>query len=117
MNPILRGFLHRSAVLKLADRKREIYQFIESKENQLEEIAINEEQFIQLLCEKSPFKAAADHFSLHISYIKSLIDEAQAEIDQAIDERCNRMEWIDCTEMMRHAKGRKDNQWAFIFVS
>ncbi|WP_413301067.1 hypothetical protein AA0X95_20365 [Bacillus sp. 1P10SD] len=117
MNPILWGFLHRSAVLKLPDLKREIYQFIESKENQLEEISINEEQFIQLLCEKSPFKAASDHFSLHISYIKDLMDEAQVEIDQVIEERSNRMKWIDCTEMMRYVKGRKDYQLAFIFVS
>lgn len=117
MNPILLGFFQRNAVLKLPDRKREIYQFIESKENQLEEIAINEEHFIQILCEMSPFKAAADHFLLDISYIKELMDEAQAEIDRVIDERCNRMRWIDCTDMMGYAAGRKDNQWAFIFLS
>lgn len=116
MNSILLGFFQRNAVLKLPDRKREIYQFIEGKENQLEEVATNEEHFIRLLCERSPFKAAADHFSLDISYIKDLMDEAQEEIDRVIDERCNRMKWIDCTDMMRYAEG-KDNQWAFIFVS
>ena len=117
INPILIEFLHRSAVSKLSDQKREIYQFIESKENQLEEISLNEKQFIQLMSERSPYKAAADHFSLDISSIKDVMDEAQAEIDRTINERCNRIKWIDCTDMMRNKQGRKDNQWSFIFVS
>ena len=80
INPILFEFLHRSAVLKLSDQKRKIYQFIESKENQLEEISLNEKQFIQLMSERSPYKAAADHFSLDISSIKDVMDEAQLKL-------------------------------------
>lgn len=116
MNPILIEFLHRSAVSKLSDQKREIYQFIESKENQLEEIAFDEKQFIQLMSERSPYKAAADHFLLDISSIKDVMDEAQAEIDRTINERFNRIKWIDCTDMMRNRRGKKDNQWSFIFI-
>jgi hypothetical protein len=106
INPILIEFLHRSAVSKLSDQKRKIYQFIESKENQLEEISLNEKQFIQLMRERSPYKAAAD-----------VMDEAQTEIDRVINERCNRIKWIDYTDRMRKKQGRKDNQWSFIFVS
>jgi uncharacterized coiled-coil DUF342 family protein len=117
INPILIKFLYRSAVSKLSDQKREIYQFIESKENQLEEISFNEKQFIQLMSERSPYKAAADHFSLDITSIKEVMDEAHAEIDQVIKERCNRIKWIDCSDTMRNKQGSKDNQWSFIFVS
>ncbi|WP_251528116.1 hypothetical protein [Metabacillus litoralis] len=117
INPIIIEFLHRSAVSKLSDQKREIYQFIESKENQLEEISFNEKQFIQLMSERSPYKAAATHFSLDILSIKDVMDKAQAEIDWTINERCSRIKWIDCTDMMRNKQGRKDNQWSFIFVS
>jgi len=48
---------------------REIYQFIESKETQLEEMASTEQQFIQLMINQSPFKEAAEQFSLSISTI------------------------------------------------
>ena len=47
INPILIELLHRSAVSKLSDQKREIYQFIRVKENQLEEISFNEKQFVE----------------------------------------------------------------------
>ena len=117
INPFLIEFLYRSAVSKLSTKKREIYQFIESKENQLEEISSNEKQFIQLMSEESPYKAAADHFSLDISSIKEVMEDAQAEIEQVINERCNRMKWIDCTDRMKTKYRRKDIQWSFIFVS
>ena len=117
INPILIELFYRSAISKLSDDKREIYQFIESKEKQLEEISFNEKQFILLMSERPPYKAAADHFSLDITSIKKVMDEAHAEIDQVIKERCNRMKWIDCTDTMRNKQGRKDNQWSFIFVS
>ena len=117
MNPILIEFLHRSAVSKLANDKREIYQFIENKENQLEDISVNEKQFMQLMIEQSPYKAAAEYFSLDISSIKAVMDEAQAEVDRMINERCKHIRWIDCTDMMRKKRGRKDKQWSFLFVS
>lgn len=117
MNPILLEFLHRSAVSKLADDKREIYQFIESKENQLEDISVNEQQFMQLMVEQFPYKAAAEHFSLDLSMVKAVMDEAQAEINRMIDERCKHIRWIDCTDKIRKKRGRKEKQWSFLFVS
>ncbi|KAB2333305.1 hypothetical protein F7731_15720 [Cytobacillus depressus] len=117
INPILFEFFHRYAVSNLSDKKREIYQFIENKENQLEIISLNEKEFIQLMSENSPYKAAADYFSLDILSIKNVMDEAQDDIDRVINEKCNRMKWIDCTEKMRKTYGCNDNQWSFIFVS
>ncbi|MBM4763151.1 hypothetical protein [Bacillus sp. B15-48] len=117
INPILIEFFHRSAVLNLPDKMREIYQFIETKENQLEEISSNEKQFINLMIDNSPFKAAAEHFSLDISSIKQVMDEAQVEIDRLIDERCNRVKWIDCTDSLKKQHGEGHLQWSFIFVS
>ncbi|WP_152681105.1 hypothetical protein [Neobacillus vireti] len=117
INPILMEFLHRSAVAKLPNQIREVYQFIESKENQLEEISFNETQFIHLMNERSPYKAAADHFSINISSIKDIMDDAQAKIDRVIKDRCDRIKWIDYTDTIRSKQGNKNNQWCFIFVS
>ncbi|MGP7818054.1 hypothetical protein [Niallia sp. 01092] len=117
INPILIEFLLRSAVKNLPAKKREIYQYIESRENELEEVALNETHFIQLMNEKSPFKEAAVHFSVDILAIIDAMNEAQAEIDRVIKERCNRMKWIDCTELQRSKHKLKDNKLSFIFVS
>ncbi|MBO0997489.1 hypothetical protein IOC57_06965 [Bacillus sp. SD075] len=111
-NPILMEFLLRSAIKKLPDIQREVYQYIESMEYRLEDTAVDEKQFLQLMIANSPFKAAADHFSLPISTIKKIMDEAQLEIDTSIDERCKRIKWIDYTD-----KSDKTKQRVFMFLS
>lgn len=80
---------------------REIYQFIESKETQLEEMASTEQQFIQLMINQSPFKEAAEQFSLSISTIKEIMDKAQAEIDRVVNERCTQVKWIESTNRQK----------------
>jgi len=117
INPILVQFLYRSAIANLSDKKREIYQYIERKEDELEKIASNEKQFIQLMHEKSPFKEAADYFLLDISSIKEVMEEAQAEIDMMIMKRSNRMRWIDYTDVKKNSRRKKSKEWTFIFVS
>ena len=115
INHILIEFLHRSVIKKLPDIHREVYQYIERMEYQLEEVSVDEKQFLQLMIKKSTFKAAADHFSLHISTIKEIMDEAQMEIDKSIDERCNRIKWLDYTDKLKQSD--KTTQRAFIFLS
>ncbi|MFT8323086.1 MAG: hypothetical protein ABF649_19640 [Bacillus sp. (in: firmicutes)] len=118
INPILMEFLLRSAINKLPDQKREIYQFIERNEDRLEEMAGSEEQFIQLMDENPPFQAAANHFSLDVDTIKKMADEIQAEIDVIIKERCSRLKWIDCTDYLRKKQRNKQkNKWSFIHIS
>ncbi|MCM3584906.1 hypothetical protein M3182_03995 [Mesobacillus maritimus] len=114
-NPILIEFLHRSAISNLPDQKREIYQFIVKMENQLEEISLNETQFMSYMIDNSPFKAAAEYFSVDIFFIKKVMDEAQAEIDRIMNKRCNRLKWVDCTDRMKSQHGEK--QWSFLFIS
>ncbi|NRK74475.1 hypothetical protein F3B05_26085, partial [Salmonella enterica subsp. enterica serovar Typhi] len=48
VNPVVVQFFYRSAIANLPEKKREIYQYIESKEVELEEMAINEKQFMEL---------------------------------------------------------------------
>ncbi len=107
VNPILIKFFHRSAVLKLPRKLREIYQFVESKEEHLEEISINEEQFMNLMIGRSPLKEAADQFSLELSAVKEIMDEAQDEIDRLIKAKCNHMKWIDYTNKMKNLDNSK----------
>ena len=115
VNPVLVQFFYRSAIANLPEKKREIYQYIESKEVELEEMAINEKQFMELMVGKSPFKEASDYFSLSMSAITEIMDEAQAEIDLLIMERINRMRWIDYTKSDRRLQ--KNKKGVFVFVS
>jgi len=116
VHPIVMEFFHRSAVANLPHPLREIYQFIENKESQLEEMASTEQQFIHLMIERSPLKEAAEQFSLKNSTIKELIEKAQAEINCVIYERCAQVRWIDCTNKQKKQFRKNDFQRSFIFV-
>lgn len=115
-NPVLVQFFYRSAIANLPEKKREIYQYIESKEVELEKIAVNEKQFMELMVEKSPFKEASEYFSLSMPAIKEIMDEAQAEIDLMIMARINRMRWINYSKTDRKARKNQNKKWTFAFT-
>ncbi|HEO8419240.1 hypothetical protein [Niallia sp. FSL W8-0635] len=107
VNPVLVPFFYQSAIANLPEKKREIYQYIQSKEVELEKIAVNEKQFMELMVEKSPFKEASEYFSLSMPAIKEIMDEAQAEIDLMIMTTINRMRWINYAKTDRKARKNK----------
>lgn len=117
LNPILVQFLYRSSIEQLPEKKREIYQYIERKEEELETIADDEKHFIQLMKEKSPFIEASTHFSLDTSTIKNIMDEAQIEIDSMIVTRFNKIKWIDYTDGEKTKAEKTNKEWKFIFMS
>ncbi|KGA96981.1 hypothetical protein AJ85_11825 [Alkalihalobacillus alcalophilus ATCC 27647 = CGMCC 1.3604] len=88
-------FFHRRAIRQLSIKEREIYLFIIKKENQLVDIAISENHYLQLMKENPPFKAAAAHFLLDEVAIKQLMDEAQTKVDRFIEKSCNQRKWIN----------------------
>lgn len=117
VNPILMEFFHRSAVSNLPQKTKEVFQFIEEKEEQLERASVTEEQFLTLLIANSPFKEAEKQFSLDISTIKKMVDEAQAEIERVIKIKCERMRWLDVTNRLSTNRTNKnDLQRIFLFV-
>ncbi|WP_110926655.1 hypothetical protein [Bacillus massiliglaciei] len=113
MNPILLEFMLRSAVEGLPPQMREIYQFIERKENQLEEIAADPQHFMRLMQEDSPYRAAAVHFGLELADIQKVMDEAQTEIERSIRERESRMKWVDCSDIHQ---GEDTGHRAYLFM-
>lgn len=118
MNTILIKLVHQSAVAKLPQFQREIYQFIENQESILEDHSLNEMQFLQLLIEKSPYKAAAEYFSLDLETVIKTLEEAQEIIDSEINERCSRTRWIYLREidyLKMHCTG--DIKQTFLFIS
>ena len=116
LNPILVQFLYRSAIESLPDKHRNIYRFIESREDKLEMDAVNEQHFIQLMHEKSPFQDAVNYFSLDIQAIKDVMTEAQAEIDRKIIERCKLIKWVDMTDS-KNTNSKNLMEWSYVFVS
>ncbi|MFP3722282.1 hypothetical protein SFC57_04870 [Niallia circulans] len=115
VNPVLVQIFYRSAIANLPEKKREIYRYITSKEEELEKIAVSEKQFMELMVNHSPFIEASNYFSLSMSTIKEIMDEAQAEIDLMIMTRINQMRWINYSKTDR--KARKNKKWTFVFVS
>lgn len=115
VNPVLVQIFYRSAIANMPEKKREIYQYITTKEEELEKIAVSEKQFMELMVNHSPFKEASSYFSLSLSATKEIMDEAQAEIDLMIMTRINQMRWINYSKTDR--KARKNKKWTFVFVS
>lgn len=117
INPILVEFLYRSTIESLSPSMREIYQFIECEEDELERMAVSESHFIKLMNEKPPIRKAAEHFSLKVPHIKAVINQAQGEIDRAMIERYKQIKWIDMTDYKPAAKNKTKSNWSFVFVN
>jgi hypothetical protein len=115
LNPILVQFLYRSAIESLPDKYREVYRFIERKEDELEMEAVNENHFIQLINEKSPFQEAASYFSLDLQAINDIMTEAQSVIDKKIVDRCKQIKWVDMSAV-KDTNGTS-KEWTYVFVS
>lgn len=116
-HPALVNLLYRSAISSLPANKREIYQYVESKELELEELAVSEKHFVQLMYNHSPFKEAARYFSLDIATVKKIMDEAQAEIDSVIVRRINGLKWIDYSADGKQSSKHPRKKWTFVFLS
>ena len=117
INPILVEFLYRSTIESLPPTMREIYQFIECEEDELERVAVNESHFIKLMNEEPPIRKAAEHFSLKVPHIKAVIDQAQGEIDRTMIERYKKLKWVDMTNYKPAAKNKPKSKWSFVFVN
>lgn len=89
------------------------------KRKQLEEASVTEEQFLSLLIAHSPLKEAERQFSLELSMIKKIVDEAQAEIDRVVKARCERMSWFDVTDKLKLSNkytSKNGVQRIFLFI-
>lgn len=72
VNPVLVQIFYRSAIANMPEKKREIYQYITTKEEELEKIAVSVKQFMELRVNHSPFKEASSYFPSVCQQLKRL---------------------------------------------
>lgn len=117
MNETLMEFLLRDEVRKLADRKREVYQFIVQEEDRLAEKATTANQLLQLLMKHKPHQLAASHFDLPYTEVFCLMQEIEAELNERIEVRSKQVKWIDYTKKMKQSNASDHKKQLFLFVN
>jgi hypothetical protein len=117
MNDKLMEFLFRDEVSKLADEKRQVYQFIVNEEDWLAEKAETANQLLQLLIKHSPHRLAAGHFNMSFEEVTRFMQEIETEINERIEARCKKVKWIDYTDNMKQSNARNRKKYVFLFVN
>ena len=102
---------------KLADEKRQVYQFIVTEEDLLAEKAETADQLLQLLTKNSPYRLAARHFNMSFEEVTRFMQEIEAEINERIEARCKKVKWIDYTDNMKQTNSRNRKKYVFLFVN
>ena len=117
MNDRLIEFLLRDEVSKLADEKRQVYQFIVKEEDQLAEKAETPDQLLQLLIKHSPHRLAARHFNLPYKEVTRFMQEIEAELHERIQTRCKKVNWIDYSDKVKQSNAGDCKKYVFLFVN
>ena len=117
MNDKLMEFLFRDEVRKLADDKRQVYQFIMNEEDCLAEKAETADQLLRLLTKYSPHRLAARHFNMSCEEVTRFMQEIEAEISERMEARCKKVKWIDFTENMKLSNARDSKKQVFLFIN
>ncbi|MBD8068776.1 hypothetical protein [Bacillus sp. PS06] len=104
----------KSIVASLPDKKRVVYQFIESIEESLAQQSETKEQFLTFLKEHSPHLQAANRFSMTIEETVNLMHQIEDEINLKLEEKLRRYQWIDCTDKLNKNDNRDIKHYVII---
>lgn len=88
----------KNIVDNLPTKKRELYQFIVGIEDKLAQQAETKEQFLMLLKKHLPHLQAAHRFDMTLQEIVNLMHEIEDEINNRLENKMRRYQWIDYTE-------------------
>lgn len=110
MNVLAKGI-----IAGLSETKRSVYQYIESREDELASQCETKEQFLTMLVKVSPYHEAAGRFNISAEEIYRLMKETEAEINKKLEQKLNTYKWIDCTERM--GNGSENNKKHFLFLA
>jgi hypothetical protein len=91
--------LLREMVSSLPNKKREIYQFIVSLEDELAARSTTSEQFINLLVLHAPHQQAAEHFKLSFGEVLTLMHDIEGELNEKIEMKISKLKWINCSSI------------------
>lgn len=118
MNEHLMNIFTCEIIARLPRTKRNVYEYIESMEDQLASQCETKEQFLTLLAEKSPYQLAADRFHMSLQEMYELMKEIEDEINSRLDLKIEKHRWIDYTyKVLKNHDGSNQNKKFFLFVS
>jgi hypothetical protein len=105
MNGYLIEILAREIVQALPPQKREMYQYVVRREDELARQASTSDEFMNLLIKHAPHRQAADYFRLTFGEFMAEMREIEKEIEKEIERQLNRklqqVKWVDCTDAMQ----------------
>ncbi len=92
--------LARDIVRSLPSRKRDMYQFVVRREDELARQASTSDEFMSLLIQHAPHRQAADHYQLTFGQFMTEMREIEKEIDRQLSRKLQQVKWVDCTDVM-----------------
>ncbi|HSI66865.1 MAG TPA: hypothetical protein VK947_05580 [Planococcus sp. (in: firmicutes)] len=117
MNERLMEFLLRSEVEKLSQEKKKLYKFIIKHEDLLAKQAETADQFRHLLVVHSPYELAGRYLDMPVRQVMKEMEGIETELNERIEQRCSRVEWIDYTEHFSQTAGASDDKRVYLFVN
>ncbi|MGM0920481.1 MAG: hypothetical protein ACQEWW_04515 [Bacillota bacterium] len=118
MNEKLMNILTRSIIAGLPQKKKNLYQYIESLEDRLASQCETKEQFLNLLIQRSPFQQAANHFCMTVDETYRLMKQIENEINRELEKKIDKHKWIDYTEkVIKNQEKTKQKMKYFLFVT
>lgn len=109
--------LLKSEVKKLPEDKKLLYQFIIDIEDSLVEKSNTADEYLRLFKEHSPYAMASRHFNIPVSTIAKLMNDIEEELRERIEERCNKLQWIDYTDQFIGASSENNRRLVFLFMN
>ncbi|MEL3971053.1 hypothetical protein AAEO50_02075 [Rossellomorea oryzaecorticis] len=101
MNGYLMEILARDIVKSLPSRKRDMYQYVVRREDELARQATTSDEFMSLLIRHAPHRQAAEHFHLSFGEFMAEMREIEKEIDRQLSRKLQQVRWVDCTDVMQ----------------
>ncbi|WP_280769465.1 hypothetical protein [Salipaludibacillus daqingensis] len=100
MNPQRYEYARNRCINKLSGLDHELFKFVEKKELALADQAQTEDQFVQLLQERSPIFEAASLFSMDASDVFERIQKIECWIDEEVPKMLDKLKLVDFTELI-----------------
>jgi hypothetical protein len=97
MNGYLMEILYRDIVKSLPQLKKDMYQYVVQREDELAGQASTSDEFMSLLIRHAPHKQAADHFHLSFGQFMAEMRGIEKEIDRQLARKLKQVKWIDCS--------------------
>lgn len=88
-------------VQSLPEPDRNVYQYIDRIEADLEELALTQTHYLQLLRRQSPIKQAAKHFNMNEKVIYETVQRIEAELADCVPELSERLELVEFTDVLK----------------